>query len=169
LTPCMCGSRCSCTIGVSPVASVTDANTRPRPGRWVDFARDDARGVVAEGIRIFSDRATPSGRREPGTRRYNRESMNTAAREKLPAPSRRTRRSRCVRPVRFRQLQMPGPVLCESGYSERAHASHWRSGQVPAAYADAFSPRRRNKTARSRLRVASRVSWRPRARSHRNV
>src|SRR5262249_24867026 len=56
LMSCICGRRRSRTIGVSPTASVIDAKMRPRPGRWLDFARDGARGVAAGDIGLFSDK-----------------------------------------------------------------------------------------------------------------
>jgi len=52
-TPRICGKRRSCTIGVSPIASVIEAKTRPRPGRRLDFARPDACGVAASDMAIF--------------------------------------------------------------------------------------------------------------------
>jgi hypothetical protein len=42
LTPCASGNLRKRTIGVSPIASTMESNTRPRPGRCTALVADDA-------------------------------------------------------------------------------------------------------------------------------
>src|SRR5580693_5281259 len=55
LTPCCSGSRRSRTIGVSPIASVMELNTRPRPGRRA------ATGCAGLAIASLEDMIGPCG------------------------------------------------------------------------------------------------------------
>ncbi len=48
LTPRLCGRRFSRTIGVSPMASTIESNTRPRPGLELDDEADDMRNLQIE-------------------------------------------------------------------------------------------------------------------------
>ena len=57
LTPCISGKRTSLTIGVSPMASMMEPKTRPRPGFVLDFARAAVRVVVAIDMRLFKEKA----------------------------------------------------------------------------------------------------------------